>query len=128
MNARRTLIPVKLVVSEAESVALRRYLRRRRPLVSSSLALTEVGRELMPLGIEAVRRGSDVLARIDLIRVTELLLTAAAALPPPELRSLDAIHIATARHLGADLAWVVTYDKRMATAAESLGRTVVAPT
>ena len=39
---------VKLAVREKESVALRQYLRRRRPLISSSLALTEVMRALLP--------------------------------------------------------------------------------
>ena len=44
-----------------------------------------------------------------------------------DLRSLDAIHLATARQLGADLGRVVTYDDRMAAGAESLGLTIVAP-
>ncbi len=60
---------VKLAIQEPESTALRAYLRRRRPLVSSSLARAEVARALAPLGEAAVRRGQDVLARIDLIRV-----------------------------------------------------------
>jgi predicted nucleic acid-binding protein len=46
---------------------------------------------------------------------------------PLELRSLDAIHLATAQELGADLARVCTYDERMADAASALGLTVVAP-
>ena len=41
---------VKLAVAEPESAALRRYLRRRRPLVSSALARAEVARALLPLG------------------------------------------------------------------------------
>ena len=45
---------VKLAVRENESLALRRYLRRRRPLVSSSLARTEVMRALLPAGDDAV--------------------------------------------------------------------------
>lgn len=46
---------------------------------------------------------------------------------PPEVRLLDAIHLATAQQLGDDLAQVVTYDERMAGAAEWLGFTVAAP-
>lgn len=118
---------VKLAMVEAESTALRRYLRRRRPLVSSALARTEVGRALLPFGDTAVRRGAEVLARVDLLRVTDRLLDLAARLGPAELRSLDAIHLATAQHLGSDLARVVTYDERMARAAEDLGWAVVAP-
>lgn len=118
---------VKLAVVELESVALRRYLRRRRPLVTSALARTEVGRALLPLGDTAVRRGSDVLSRLELIRVSDRVLDAAARLQPAILRSLDAIHLATAQQLGLDLARVITYDERMAQAASALGWTVIAP-
>jgi uncharacterized protein len=118
---------VKLAVREPESLALRRYLRRRRPLVASALARTEVTRALLPLGPAAVRRGHDVLARVDLVRVNDRVLDAAGALLPAELRSLDAIHLATAQQLGADLARMVTYDDRMAAAASQLGLTVARP-
>jgi hypothetical protein len=47
---------------------------------------------------------------------------------PVELRSLDAIHLATAQQLGADLARIVTYDDRMAVAANQLGLTTARPT
>jgi len=118
---------VKLAVAEAESGALRRYLRRRPPLVSSALAQTEVGRALSPLGSVAARRGSEVLSRVDLVRLSDRVLEAAARLAPPELRSLDAIHLATAQQLGAGLGRVVTYDDRMAAAAQAMGWTVTAP-
>lgn len=118
---------VKLAVVEPESAALRGYLRRRRPLVSSALARTEVGRALLPLGTEAVRRGAHVLARVDLVRISDRLLDAAARLQPAALRSLDAIHLATAQQLGADLSRIVTYDERMSAGAQALGWTVVTP-
>jgi predicted nucleic acid-binding protein len=118
---------VKLAVREPESMALRRYLRRRRPLVASALARTEVPRALLPLGPEAVRRGHDVLARVDLVRINDRVLDAAGALLPAELRSLDAIHLVTAQQLGADLARIVTYDDRMAAVANHLGLTVTRP-
>jgi uncharacterized protein len=54
----------------------------------------------------------DVLSRIDLIRISDRILVVAGALMPPELRSLDAIHLATAQQLGAELARIVTYDAR----------------
>ena len=119
---------VKLAVREPESAALRRYLRRRRPLVTSALARTEVIRALLPLGGEAVRRGHDVLARVDQVRINDRVLDAAGAMPPVELGSLDAIHLATAQQLGADLARVVTYDARMTAAAKQLRLTVARPT
>ncbi len=118
---------VKLAVSEPESAALRRYLRRRRPLVSSALARTEVARALAPLGTVAVQRGQQVLGRVDLLRVNDRILQAAGSLEPPELRSLDAIHLSTALQFEDELAGVVTYDKRMAVAAEDLGCNVVQP-
>jgi len=119
---------VKLAIVEPESAALRSYLRRRRPLVSTALARTEVGRALAPFGATAVSRGRQVLTRINLVRVSDRMLEAAARLPPPELRSLDAIHLATAQQLGASLVRVVTYDERMFAGAEAAGWTVVAPT
>lgn len=61
------------------------------------------------------------------MRVSERVLTAAGVLMPAELGSLDAIHLATAQELGADLAWIVTYDVRMAAAAAALGWKVAAP-
>ena len=119
---------VKLAVREPESAALRRYLRRRRPLIASALARTEVARALLPLGPEAVRRGHDVLARVGLVRINDRVLDAAGAMLPVELRSLDAIHLATAQQLGVDLARIVTYDDRMAAAAGRLGLKVARPT
>jgi predicted nucleic acid-binding protein len=118
---------VKLVVREPESLALRRYLRRRQPLVSSALARTEVLRALLPAGDEAVARGRSVLRRLDLVRVNDRVLNAAGVLSPAELRSLDAIHLTTAQQLGEELGALVTYDDRMATAAKRLGCRIVQP-
>ena len=118
---------VKLAVREAESVALRRYLNRHRPLVSSALARTEVVRALLPLGQDAVRRGREVLARVDLLRINDRVLDAAGMLEPSELRWLDAIHLASAEQLGSDLRGFVTYDERLAAAAGSRGIRVIHP-
>jgi predicted nucleic acid-binding protein len=118
---------VKLVVEEPESVALRAYLRRRRPAVSSAVSRTEVVRALLPLGAAAVGRGQEALAKLGLLRVNDRILRAAGTLLPPELRTLDAIHLATALDLGDDLARLVTYDERLREAAASAGCSVVAP-
>jgi predicted nucleic acid-binding protein len=118
---------VKLAVREPESEALRRYLRRRRPLVCSALARTEVARALLPLGLGAVRRGHDVLSRVDLVRINDRVLDTAGRLAPVELTSLDAIHLATVQQLGRDLATIVTYDEHMADAAAVLGWRVARP-
>ena len=118
---------VKLAVQEPESAALRRFLARRQPLVSTALARTEVARALLPSGPEAVARGEEVLRRIQLLRINDRVLSAAGHLLPLELRSLDAIHLASADELGASVRQIVTYDERMADAARTIGWTVVAP-
>ena len=118
---------VKLAAREPESAALRRYLARRRPLVSSALGRTEVMRALLPLGSEAARRGREVLARVELLRVNDRILDAAGDMVPSDLRSLDAIHLASAEALGSDLRGFVTYDERLANAAAGRGLRVVRP-
>jgi len=118
---------VKLAAREPESAALRRYLARRRPLVSSALARTEVMRALLPLGSKATRRGREVLARVELLRVNDRILDAAGDMVPSDLRSLDAIHLASAEALGSDLRGFVTYDERLANAAAGRGLRVVRP-
>jgi uncharacterized protein len=118
---------VKLVVAEPESAALRVYLRRRRPLVSSALARTEVLRALLPAGDLALSRGSDVLRRLDLVRINDRVLEAAGIVQPAHVRSLDAIHLITAQLLGDDLGQLVTYDDRMADAATQMGLRTVSP-
>ena len=117
---------VKLAVREPETDALRRYLRRR-TLITSALARTEVLRALLPGGEGAVAAGQRVLSRIDLVRVSDHVLGRAGALRPIELRSLDAIHLATAERLGGDLGEIVTYDQRMALAAQQMGHRVSSP-
>jgi predicted nucleic acid-binding protein len=118
---------VKLAVAEPESRALRGYLSRRQPLVSSALARTEVARALLPSGPEAMARGQEALRRIQLVRVNDRVLTEAGRMTPAELRSLDAIHLASARQLGSAVKQIVTYDERMASAAQASGWSVVAP-
>jgi predicted nucleic acid-binding protein len=118
---------VKLAVREPQSDALRRYLRARRPLLSSALARTEVLRALLPGGESAVAAGRRVLERVDLVRVNDRILNLAGSLLPVELRSLDAIHLATARRLGAELSEIVTYDERMVAAARSMGLKTATP-
>ena len=119
---------VKLAAAEPESAPLRQFLRRRRRLASSALAQTEVARALMEDGPAAVRRGRDVLQKLNLIRINDPVLILAGELRPAELRSLDAIHLATARLLGGDFAHLVTYDQRVTDAARSLGMHVASPT
>lgn len=121
---------VKLVKREAESSALRTYLRRRGTdgRVTSALARVEVVRALSGGGPAAVAHARRQLARVDHVNLDRLLLDDAATLVPGmALRSLDAIHLASARSIGADLRAVVTYDRRMADAAGAIGLVVEGP-
>jgi predicted nucleic acid-binding protein len=118
---------VKLVAEEPESAALRHYLRRRHRLASSALARTEVARALMEDGPAAVRRGWEVLQAVSLIRISDHVLILAGELLPAELRSLDAIHLATAQLLAQDFGSIVTYDARMTVVARAMRMRVVSP-
>jgi predicted nucleic acid-binding protein len=78
-------------------------------------------------GKPAEDRVKQILARTRLLTIDNALLDAAAELDPYVLRSLDAIHLASAIALGDDLDCVVTYDRRMNDAASVLGVAVRAP-
>ena len=122
---------VKLVQRESESNALRRFLRRHRNdrRVTSALARVEVVRAVAAGGPLAISHARRQLARVDQLSLDLDLLDIAATLAPDlSLRSLDAIHLAAAGSVGADLRSVVTYDQRMHAAANELGFTVDAPT
>ena len=118
---------VKLVVRESESTALRNFMRSHRDRISCSLARTEVPRAVRHIGPAALRRARVILDRIHLIRLDDSLLDAAATLDARVLRSLDAIHLAAAQRVSADVEVLVTYDARMAEAAAGLGFVVQAP-
>ena len=121
---------VKLVQRETESDALRRFLRRHRAdqLVTSALARVEVVRAVLIGGPAALAQARRQLSRLDQIVLgTEVLDRAATLAPNAQLRILDAIHLAAAQVVGADLRAVVTYDRRMADAAQALGLVVERP-
>jgi predicted nucleic acid-binding protein len=67
-----------------------------------------------------------LLARIDQLELTPTALARAAQLPPPEVRTLDALHIASASEL-SDLDAIVTYDVRMIAASTGYGLPVKSP-
>jgi predicted nucleic acid-binding protein len=118
---------VKLVIAEPESQALRRFLGSQSQRATCTLARVEVLRAVRPHGAKATARARQVLRRVDLIQLDDDLLDDAATLDAGVLRSLDAIHLAAARTLGDELSAVVTYDGRMASAADVLGLVVEAP-
>lgn len=120
---------VKLVQTERESAALRRYLRRHRSLVRATCALVrvEVVRAVAPGGTRAIALARRQLGRFHQLDLDRELLDRAAALPAgAPLLSLDAIHLAAAQTLPA-LQAVVTYDIRMQATAQALGLPIEAP-
>lgn len=118
---------VKLIARESESEALRRFLGHRRFLASSALAQAEVSRAVLHLGPKALRTAADTLSRIDLIRVSKRILAHAGTLEPVEIRTLDAVHLASAALLADSLDKFVCYDKRLSRAAAARGWTVESP-
>lgn len=118
----------KLVVVEAESAALRSWIGQgpSRTLVTNSIGAVELMRLTARVSQEALGVGVLLLGRIDLLELTPASLALAGRLPPPEVRTLDALHIASAAQL-TDLEVLVTYDHRMATAAAGYGISVESP-
>jgi uncharacterized protein len=99
---------VKVARQESETDALRAWLAANpRPLAASVLARTEAARALLRSEREALPVLRAVLAVLHQKPVTDAVLDAAARLPGAALRSLDAIHLATAEELAAVLTWLV---------------------
>jgi uncharacterized protein len=121
---------VKLVHAEAESQALRDWLTERADAgwVSSVLVEVESFRALARHAPEAVTRLPPVLDLIDMVDLDPGIRALAQTITPATVRSLDAIHLATALRIRGQLTSFVTYDKRLADAAAVAGLTVDAPT
>lgn len=120
---------VKLVVPEAETSALRTFLRNWPRRVTSAIAAAEVIRAARRHSDEPAisRRAEQVLAQVGQIAVSDEVLLAASRCEPAALRTLDAIHLASALALGRDLGAFVTYDDALAEAARSARLDVLAP-
>lgn len=122
---------LKLVFAEDESAALRHWLGAARagtPLTSSDLTRVEVLRACHRVDVAHLPLAQTVLAQLDLVPLGRDLLDAAAELPGRHLRSLDALHLATAISLGNALDVFVAYDARLLDAARDAGLPVTSPT
>lgn len=119
----------KLCCPERESAALDEWLDEHPGAwVTSALSQVELTRAVARTHSSALARVPIVLAQCERLAIDERLGADASVVPPPELRSLDAIHLATALELAADLETLVTYDVRLAKAAQVNGLQVAAPT
>jgi predicted nucleic acid-binding protein len=119
---------IKLVVEERESRALEADIIQRAALFCSTLGATELHRaSRRALTRRQLGRIDDVLEAVFLVDVTPAILMTAGTLAPAEIRTLDAIHVATALSLNEHELDVITYDVRMSRAAKAHGFRVVAP-
>ena len=118
---------VKLVLDEPESAALERFVGDPVALITSELAIVEVRRavRIADPAWNAAVEAEELLTSLELVSVSTHVLRRASELASLELRTLDAIHVASAERVGAGS--VVTYDRRLAEAAERLGLTVSSP-
>ena len=121
---------VKLVHSEPETPALRAWLDERTETGWISSVLTEIEsfRALTRYAPEAASRLPAVLDQIDLIDLDQRIRMLARTVTPATVRSLDAIHLGTALHVGSALTSFVTYDKRLLDAAQAAGLPIDSPT
>lgn len=116
----------KLCVDETESPTLRLAVASWPRRASSRLSVAEVLRAARRRSSVAVEPARRVLAGVSLISVDRRV-TDAIGIEPPELRALDAIHVATALRLGRELEAFVSYDVRQLEAAAALGLPVASP-
>jgi len=123
---------VKVILVEAESHALRSWIAERPERLSSAIVAIELRRATRRVaseraGANDLTRETDVvLSGVALIPLDERIAQVAASLDPLLLRTLDAIHLASALSLGGVEA-LVTYDARLAAAAAGAGLAVASP-
>ena len=121
---------VKLVLEEPETESLRQFIERHSGtlLFSSMLAHAEVLRAVRPAGPSALVAARSLLRSLYLIEVNRTLLERAGMIDTgATLRTLDAVHVATAAAVEDRLTLLVTYDDRMAWAARAIGLNVQMP-
>lgn len=118
---------LKLVFREVESSPLRTWLQRAEDtVVSSELAKVEVLVSTRRLDPTALPLAREVVAGLDLLALSGAAVEIAAE-TELQLRSLDALHLASAQLLGTELSSFVAYDQRLIEAAESRKLTVITP-
>ena len=124
-----TSAALKLVVREKESIALMDWLlKSNRNIVSCDLLRTELIRASRRVHPRWEEKSRAVIESIGLIKLTPSICERAGKLDPPALRSLDAIHIASALQLENELEGLVTYDQQMVDAARNININILMPT
>lgn len=124
-----TSATVKLVAAEEESAALINWLNDHpdENLATNAIGHIELIRAAARTRPDAVALARNVASTIDTLVLTDTIASAAATISPAELRTLDAIHLATAHTHRQSLTALCAYDRRLLEAAESQGLPTVSP-
>lgn len=118
----------KLLLDESEGPAVKKYLEGgHATLVSSQLTEVELVRAVSKERVEWIPYARELLRGLILLPITSSVRKAAGELFPGRVKSLDAIHLATALEIKTDLDGLLTYDNQMAKLAEEAALKVVTP-
>jgi predicted nucleic acid-binding protein len=119
---------LKLLVEESESETLASWISAAdAPMISSELAKLEVIRAARRIDVGAVPAARALVGQLDLIPISGSVLDEAADVGNPMLRSLDAIHLASALSIRTHVTAFVAYDHRLVDAAHTAGLPVTQP-
>lgn len=120
---------LKLVRREDESAALHDWLGSHpdRPVVTSELGRVEVLRAARRIGGQALAEARAVVGDVDLVPLDRAVQDIACDIGDPLLRTLDALHLASALLLGEVLTAFIAYDHRLADAAQAAGLVLASP-
>lgn len=120
---------MKLVREEAETTALQEWLSDHpdESVVTSELGRVEVFRAARRVGDEALAEARAVVGDVDLIPLDRAVQDVASDIGEPLLRTLDALHLASALLLKDVLTALIAYDHRLVDAALTAGLVVVTP-
>jgi len=120
---------MKLVRQEDETAPLAQWLAERpeQPVVTSELGRVEVLRAARRIGGQVLAEARAVVADVDLVPLDRAVQDLACDIGDPPLRSLDALHLASAVLLSKDLIAFIAYDRRLADAAQAVGLVVTIP-
>jgi predicted nucleic acid-binding protein len=117
---------VKLVIRESDSDQLRRFVGDRE-MATSQISRVELIRAVARHQPDSVDAAQDLLTELTLISLNRVITSRAAWVPPPSLRSLDALHVASANTMRDGLDALVTYDGRVIEAGRLAGLRVASP-
>ena len=117
---------VRLVIRETGSDQLRGFIGDQE-MVTSQISRVELVRAVARSQPDSVEAALDLLGELTLVAVNRVIASRAAWVPPPALRSLDALHVASASVMRDSLDAFVTYDHRMIDAGRIAGLRIASP-